>query len=69
MAKKNEQEKSYNACARPEGHRDHMCNLMERGQTAEVAQRSTRPAFFCGNCGARANEREDLCSPAPLRKS
>lgn len=62
----NEKEKSYGGCERPEGHRDHMCHLMEKGQMSEVRQRSTHPAFICGNCGARADEKEDLCKPENL---
>ncbi len=59
-------EKTYDTCIGPECHRDHMCVLMEKGMTEEVAQRSTHPEFSCRNCGARANRREDLCNPAPL---
>ena len=59
-------EKNYAACQGPECHRDHLCVLMEKGLTEEVAKRSSAPAYVCGNCGAQANERRDLCNPAPL---
>lgn len=59
-------EPGYDACLRPQEHRDHLCNLMDRGMTAEIRRRSDRPAFLCRNCGARANEAEDLCRPQPL---
>ncbi|PLX84824.1 MAG: hypothetical protein C0617_06310 [Desulfuromonas sp.] len=66
MGEKGFSPRTENACTAPAGHRDHMCLLMEKGLTEEVALRSTRPAYACGNCGALANEREDLCNPAPL---
>ncbi len=66
MEKKSSRPRTDNTCVKPEGHRDHLCLLMEKGMTAEVAQRTSHPAFACGNCGARANEREDLCNPIPL---
>lgn len=62
------EEKSYNICERPEEHRDHMCHLMEKGKTAEIRRRSTDPRFVCGNCGARAHEKEDLCNPGGLQE-
>lgn len=68
MARKNDQEKNYGGCEEPKGHRDHMCNLMERGQTAEIQERSTHPAYRCANCDALANDREDLCNPTSLGK-
>ncbi len=61
MAKQN-----YNPCSRPEGHREHLCLLMEKGLSEEVRQRTSHPTFVCGNCGARANEKEDLCHPLSL---
>jgi hypothetical protein len=59
----------YDECSGPGGHRDHLCNLMDRGLTGEVRRRSTNPAFFCANCGARGNQEEDLCNPEPLPPS
>jgi hypothetical protein len=67
--KRTDPEKTYGACGKPEGHQDHLCLLMEKGLTEEVAQRTSRPAFTCGNCAAQANEREDLCRPVPIKKS
>lgn len=61
--------KSYDACSDPKGHRDHMCQLMEKGLSAEISRLTTHPAFTCRNCGARANDREDLCNPQPLQGS
>lgn len=58
--------RTENVCQQPEQHRDHLCLLMEKGQTAEIRRRSDRPAFACANCGARANAAEDLCRPRPL---
>jgi len=59
-------QKSYSACEGPERHGDHLCLLMERGMTGEVRRRSSRPAYVCDNCGARADEAKDLCNPQPL---
>lgn len=53
-------------CRAPQQHRDHICLLMEKGLTEEIRQRTTRPAYVCGNCGARGNARENLCNPSPL---
>lgn len=53
-------------CTAPGEHRDHLCLLMEKGLTEETRRRTTHPAFICCNCGARGNEREDLCNPLPL---
>jgi len=59
---------TYNICTGPGQHRDHLCHLMEKGLTVEIRLRSDRPGFQCKNCGARANEADDLCNPEPLRK-
>lgn len=66
MDKKEKASPSYNACAGPQQHRDHLCQLMEKGLTEEVRRRSDHPAFACGNCGARANHARDLCNPEPI---
>lgn len=50
----------------PEGHRDHLCLLMEKGMVAEIVERTRRPVFFCANCGAKADQCEDLCRSRPL---
>jgi hypothetical protein len=67
--KKREPERAYDPCTKPEKHRDHLCLLMEKGLTEEVAQRTSHPRFSCRNCGARANDREDLCNPVSLGES
>lgn len=69
MDKKKRSDRTYDACSSPKNHRDHMCHLMEKGMSAEIRKRTTNPAFSCANCGARANEAEDLCNPRPLRNS
>ncbi len=66
MGEKKRSTETYNACSSPENHRDHMCHLMEKGMHREIQQRTTHPAYSCGNCGAQANEAEDLCNPRPL---
>lgn len=66
MSDKPKRPRTGNTCIAPAGHRDHLCLLMEKGLTAEVARRTSNPAFACSNCGARANGREDLCNPRPL---
>lgn len=52
-------------CLEPRQHREHICSLMEQGKTGEIKRRTDKPAFFCGNCGAYANEAADLCRPKP----
>lgn len=66
MTDQGKPDRTYNDCVSPGEHREHLCTLMDRGQTAEVRQRTTHPAFRCRNCAAVANLREDLCNPAPL---
>ncbi len=64
-----DKEKSQSAgvtCGQPEGHRDHLCLLMEKGMVAEIAERTRHPVYRCANCQARAKEQEDLCRPIPL---
>ncbi|MBE0599575.1 MAG: hypothetical protein IH614_20230 [Desulfuromonadales bacterium] len=68
MGDKPEPEQEYDACLQPTEHRDHLCVLMERGQTAEVRRRSSRPAFACRNCDCRAHLATDLCNPVPLEE-
>jgi hypothetical protein len=62
-----EREQNYSPCEAPAVHREHLCVLMERGMSAEVAARSQNPQFQCKNCGAYADTSQDLCRPAPLR--
>jgi hypothetical protein len=61
-----ERERNYSPCGEPAVHREHMCVLMERGMSGEVAARSQKPQFQCKNCGAYADTSQDLCRPAPL---
>ena len=61
--------RNYGGCDRPTGHGDHLCRLMEQGKTGEIAEKTRHPAFSCANCGARADQEEDLCNPQPLVKS
>jgi hypothetical protein len=69
MGEKKRSARTYDACSSPQTHGDHMCHLMEKGMSAEIKKRTTHPAYACANCGARANEREDLCNPKPLKTS
>lgn len=66
MPNSKELDQSGVGCGQPEGHRDHLCLLMEKGMVAEIAERTRRPAFSCANCGAKADQSEDLCRPMPL---
>ncbi len=66
MGEKKNRRSTDSSCRKPEGHGEHMCLLMEKGKTAEVARRASNPAFVCQNCGARANQKEDVCNPEPL---
>ena len=59
---------TYASCTLPGDHRDHLCHLMDRGQTEEIRRRTSRPAHVCANCGARADEKEALCNPRPLQE-
>ena len=51
-------------CAAPGSHNEHLCRLMEQGQTAAI-QQVAGDAFVCANCGARAVSAEVLCRPEP----
>ncbi len=55
------------SCGQPTGHRDHLCLLMEKGMVTEIAERTRNPAFSCANCGAMADQSEDLCQPRALK--
>ncbi|KIH75669.1 hypothetical protein SAMN05660860_03058 [Geoalkalibacter ferrihydriticus] len=66
MTPAKESEQSYNECTNAQQHREHLCILMEQGRSREVSERSTHPAFACRNCGAYANEAQDLCNPMSL---
>jgi aminoglycoside N3'-acetyltransferase len=66
MGEKKSSVRTYDACSSPKIHGDHMCLLMEKGMSTEIRKRTTHPAYSCANCGARANERGDLCNPREL---
>ena len=53
-------------CGNPATHGDHLCLMMERGQT-EAVRRVAGNAFVCANCGARAAVREVLCKPQAVK--
>ena len=67
MAKSKEQNQAGVSCGQPAGHRDHLCLLMEKGMAAQIAERTRHPAYSCANCGAKADQSEDLCQPRPLQ--
>ena len=69
MSEKKPAARTENVCRDPQGHREHMCLLMEKGMTGQIVERTTHPAYFCRNCGARANERRDICYPIHLESS
>jgi hypothetical protein len=53
-------------CRDPTLHHMHFCKLRKGGLSAEIAARTTAPAFVCHNCGAHADQERDLCNPSPL---
>ena len=53
-------------CRQPKAHDDHLCRLMERGQTAAVRAAAEGATHFCGNCQALAADPAVLCNPRPL---
>ena len=53
-------------CRQPNAHADHLCRLMEAGQTAAVRAAAENAAYVCGNCGAHAADPARLCNPQPL---
>lgn len=62
------QEKSVRVgCGSPATHGEHLCLMMEKGQT-EAVRRVAGNAFACGNCGAKAAVAEVLCNPQPVKK-
>jgi len=66
MGKAEQKSPTYNTCRGPLDHRDHLCNLMEKGKTEEVRRRAADPRFACRNCRAQAHNRGDLCNPEPI---
>ena len=53
-------------CETPRYHDLHMCKLRKKGLEEEIGRRSDRPTVVCEKCGAKANEKNDLCRPRPL---
>jgi hypothetical protein len=53
-------------CGSPVTHAEHLCMMMEKGQTAAV-RRVAGNAFVCANCGARAAVKEVLCKPRAVK--
>lgn len=49
-----------------EAHKMHMCELRAQGEDECIKSLSDKPAYECGNCGARANEAKNLCAPQAL---
>lgn len=49
-----------------ESHKMHMCELRAQGEEECIRRLSDKPAYECGNCGARANEAKNLCAPHEL---
>ena len=68
MANSKAQDPAGVSCGQPAGHRDHLCLLMEKGMVAQIAERTRNPAFSCANCGAKADQSEDLCQPLSLKQ-
>jgi hypothetical protein len=50
-----------------EQHKMHMCALKGEKNSEEcIKSLSDKPTVVCGNCGAKANSPDNLCSPQPL---
>lgn len=51
-------------------HKMHMCELTGTGfdkkDPAKFREITENPEFKCGNCGAKANKRKNLCNPKKL---
>ncbi|MDT8441350.1 MAG: hypothetical protein RQ723_06785 [Desulfuromonadales bacterium] len=52
-------------CRDSRQHALHICQLARKGLAAELAERTSQPAFLCHNCNRMANRAEDLCNPSP----
>ena len=55
---------------KPEEHKMHMCALKQSGfdkqDPAAFKKLTTNPKYRCGNCGAQAQARKNLCKPVAL---
>ena len=49
-----------------EQHKMHMCALKSEGEDDCIKSLSDNPTVQCGNCGAKANDPQNVCAPQPL---
>lgn len=49
-----------------EQHKMHMCALKAEGEADCIKSLSDNPTVECGNCGAKANDPQNVCEPKPL---
>ena len=49
-----------------EQHKMHMCALKAENNDECIKSLSDKPTVECGNCGAKANSPDNLCSPQKL---
>ena len=49
-----------------EQHKMHMCALKSEGADDCIKSLAGKPTVQCSNCGAQANNPENLCAPQPL---
>ena len=49
-----------------ESHKMHMCALKAEGKDDCIEALSDNPTVVCGNCGATANDPQNLCAPEPM---
>ena len=49
-----------------EQHKMHMCALKAENNDECIKTLSDKPTVECGNCGAKANSPDNLCSPQKL---
>lgn len=49
-----------------EKHRHHICSLTAAGDMEAIRRLQTRPTVECGNCGAKADNPENVCNPVEL---
>lgn len=53
-------------CTHPEGHDDHICQLVARASADEIIDLVDLPGFMCTNCARAANSSASLCNPLSL---
>lgn len=49
-----------------EQHKMHMCALKAESNDECIKSLSDKPTVVCGNCGAKANSPDNVCSPQKL---